>query len=893
MRGGAGSLPSSAPSRRAGVIGPSRCRESLAPRNSRTDDAPSPTGGGGAWRISSSAIRAPTGSGRSGSARSWRSSATRRESMNGKSRPAAISRSGWRSASKRRITFLCVVSAVYLTRTIQAGSDVRRNGPPQDKRPNFTLPVFIEDCEAPSRLAHIKRCELLDLAKRSAGAACGVLKPASKCRDPCASPAPSGRRQRPSPARPEPEKRRPLAAGDGCHSEASGRTLEHSDRRPPPFPRPRRRARGDRRGAQARRGPGRDHGGAWAARRRQDDAGGGLRGAPSGRLSRDLVDPGADADTCAPISSRSASGSAGSRRTRRRSRRSKAVRSGCGTRARGSCSSTTMRSTRRASGLICRPAGRRACSSRRTRPPGAASPRRSKSRLWPKDIGADYLIARTGRDERARRGRGAVRGARRPAARPRTGRRLLRAARCLPRRIPQALRGGAGAAARRRKGRAGRISRRPDGREDVRARHRRSRQAASRRRAADRPCGAARAGADPAVPVLRGAGEIRRAAGVAARGRRARRSGRGAARFRPGRPRDDRRRARSVDHDRDDPAAPAGAGSGGERGAGRGRRGGAAGSRSRRWRRSIRRAVCSDRAHGRARGGSTRSRSIWSAVRRPPTGAETSAAVSLDGARAYRQAALAAYARGAAALRAGAGDPREGARPRASRHRDEPQQPRRSASGPGRPRRRAAAYERALAIPRSTWPRASRHADEPQQPRRLASGPGRPRGRAAALRARAGDPEKALGPEHPETATGLNNLASLLQAQGDLAGARPLYERALAIREKVLGPEHPDTASEPQQPRRLLQAQGDLAGARPLFERALAIHEKVLGPEHPDTRRASTTSPACFRTRATSPARGRSSSGRWRSARRRSAPSIPTPPGASATSGSCSKTSAT
>src|SRR5262249_5916451 len=30
--------------------------------------------------------------------------------------------------------------------------------------------------------------------------------------------------------------------------------------------------------------------------------------------------------------------------------------------------------------------------------------------------------------------------------------------------------------------------------------------------------------------------------------------------------------------------------------------------------------------------------------------------------------------------------------------------------------------------------------------------------------------------------------------EGDFAGARPLYERALAICEKVLGPEHPDTA---------------------------------------------------------------------------------------------------
>ena len=43
----------------------------LAPRNSRADDAPSPTCGGGAWRISSSAMPAATGTGRSGSARSF------------------------------------------------------------------------------------------------------------------------------------------------------------------------------------------------------------------------------------------------------------------------------------------------------------------------------------------------------------------------------------------------------------------------------------------------------------------------------------------------------------------------------------------------------------------------------------------------------------------------------------------------------------------------------------------------------------------------------------------------------------------------------------------------------------------------------------------------------
>ena len=52
-----------------------------------------------------------------------------------------------------------------------------------------------------------------------------------------------------------------------------------------------------------------------------------------------------------------------------------------------------------------------------------------------------------------------------------------------------------------------------------------------------------------------------------------------------------------------------------------------------------------------------------------------------------------------------------------------------------------------------------------------------------------------LGPEHPDTATSLNNLASLHMAMGNHAKALPLYERALAIREALLGPDHPDTAT--------------------------------------------------------------------------------------------------
>jgi len=50
--------------------------------------------------------------------------------------------------------------------------------------------------------------------------------------------------------------------------------------------------------------------------------------------------------------------------------------------------------------------------------------------------------------------------------------------------------------------------------------------------------------------------------------------------------------------------------------------------------------------------------------------------------------------------------------------------------------------------------------------------------------------EEFLGPEHPDLAINLNNLADLYKAQDKYAEAEPLYKRSLAIQEKALGPEH-------------------------------------------------------------------------------------------------------
>jgi CHAT domain-containing protein/tetratricopeptide (TPR) repeat protein len=94
--------------------------------------------------------------------------------------------------------------------------------------------------------------------------------------------------------------------------------------------------------------------------------------------------------------------------------------------------------------------------------------------------------------------------------------------------------------------------------------------------------------------------------------------------------------------------------------------------------------------------------------------------------------------------------------------------------------------------------------------------------------------EKVLGPEHPDVATSLHNLAELYKATGAYAQAEPLYKRALAIYEKALGPEHPDVAASLHNLAEVYKATGAYAQAEPLMQRALAIREKVLGPEHPD-----------------------------------------------------------
>lgn len=80
-----------------------------------------------------------------------------------------------------------------------------------------------------------------------------------------------------------------------------------------------------------------------------------------------------------------------------------------------------------------------------------------------------------------------------------------------------------------------------------------------------------------------------------------------------------------------------------------------------------------------------------------------------------------------------------------------------------------------------------------------------------------------------------NWIGYYLRFRAEYGKARPYYQRALAIREKALGPDHPDIASTLNNLAILAYYEGDYAAAVRLMRRALTISEQRLGPQHPNT----------------------------------------------------------
>ena len=86
-----------------------------------------------------------------------------------------------------------------------------------------------------------------------------------------------------------------------------------------------------------------------------------------------------------------------------------------------------------------------------------------------------------------------------------------------------------------------------------------------------------------------------------------------------------------------------------------------------------------------------------------------------------------------------------------------------------------------------------------------------------------------------DLADGLSNLGGALEALGRLSEAEARLERALEIRTRLFGPEHPNTAMTLANLANVYGRREEWAKARAANERIVAIFERDLGPEHANT----------------------------------------------------------
>ncbi|MBI1955701.1 MAG: tetratricopeptide repeat protein, partial [Acidobacteria bacterium] len=82
--------------------------------------------------------------------------------------------------------------------------------------------------------------------------------------------------------------------------------------------------------------------------------------------------------------------------------------------------------------------------------------------------------------------------------------------------------------------------------------------------------------------------------------------------------------------------------------------------------------------------------------------------------------------------------------------------------------------------------------------------------------------ETTFGPEHPNVATSLNNLAEMDRSLGRYEEAKPLYQRALRLAETALGPESTLLAATLSNLAEMYRMQGEYGQAEPLYRRAIA-----------------------------------------------------------------------
>ncbi len=95
--------------------------------------------------------------------------------------------------------------------------------------------------------------------------------------------------------------------------------------------------------------------------------------------------------------------------------------------------------------------------------------------------------------------------------------------------------------------------------------------------------------------------------------------------------------------------------------------------------------------------------------------------------------------------------------------------------------------------------------------------------------------ERTLGPDHPELADKLLQLAELYRGHRKSPEAAPLTRRALIIQEKALGPLHPGLARALYDLGLDAHRRGDLDEAAEFYTRTLDLRMGTLGASHPDT----------------------------------------------------------
>ncbi|WP_328394089.1 FxSxx-COOH system tetratricopeptide repeat protein [Streptomyces sp. NBC_00390] len=97
---------------------------------------------------------------------------------------------------------------------------------------------------------------------------------------------------------------------------------------------------------------------------------------------------------------------------------------------------------------------------------------------------------------------------------------------------------------------------------------------------------------------------------------------------------------------------------------------------------------------------------------------------------------------------------------------------------------------------------------------------------------------RALGPDHPDTLTSRNGVATALYLLGEHREAERLYRRNLEDRARVLGSDHLDTLTSRNGVATALYLLGEYREAEELHRQTLQDRIRVLGPDHPETLRS-------------------------------------------------------